>query len=443
MGMTETNKTTGEKLSVASTKTLTLKRSGVEQGVVRQSFSHGRSKAVVVEKVKRRTIGPAEAKADAGAAPDRAGVQKQSSRPAKPDGAEAAPASGSAAPKSAGVVLRPLTREEMDARATALDKAERIEVEERKARRRQSRSCSHQESRRTEGARRSGGPQNSGRRSPRARTNNQKTGRRARPEAPRRRARPGKAGQRPTHGGRGRRSAAPAPRRRRRAGADPAPAEAPAHHRREAPRPPYARHRLCGRRSTRTLQSRVPPARSAPDRPARFRTEGEDRPRSDNPRDDHRAGSGQPHVGALRRRGAHADEARPHGDQHGHDRRRHRAGRRRRARPHGAKGLRSGRGRRHVRCYGRSGEAAAARAGGHHHGPRRSRQDVAARRHPLDRGRGRRSRRHHPAYRRLSGDLAFGRPHHLHRYARPCRVHRHARARRQDHRYRGAGGGRR
>src|ERR1700741_4403849 len=65
--MTETNKNSGDKLSVSSTKTLTLKRSGVEQGVVRQSFSHGRSKSVVVEKVKRRTIGPAEPKADAGA----------------------------------------------------------------------------------------------------------------------------------------------------------------------------------------------------------------------------------------------------------------------------------------------------------------------------------------------------------------------------------------
>ena len=58
MRMTETTKNTGEKLSVTSTKTLTLKRGGVEQGVVRQSFSHGRSKAVVVEKVKRRGARP-------------------------------------------------------------------------------------------------------------------------------------------------------------------------------------------------------------------------------------------------------------------------------------------------------------------------------------------------------------------------------------------------
>ena len=40
--------------------TLHLKRP-VEQGTVRQSFSHGRSKAVVVEKVKRRMLTPAEA----------------------------------------------------------------------------------------------------------------------------------------------------------------------------------------------------------------------------------------------------------------------------------------------------------------------------------------------------------------------------------------------
>src|SRR5215813_10366456 len=68
--MTET-KNPGEKtLTVTPSKPLTLKRS-VEQGVVRQSFSHGRTKAVVVEKVKRR-VGPGEARlepAPAAAAP--------------------------------------------------------------------------------------------------------------------------------------------------------------------------------------------------------------------------------------------------------------------------------------------------------------------------------------------------------------------------------------
>ena len=47
----------------------------------------------------------------------------------------------------------------------------------------------------------------------------------------------------------------------------------------------------------------------------------------------------------------------------------------------------------------------AARAGRDRHGPRRPRQDLAARRHPLDQRGQRRSRRHHPAHRRLSGGL--------------------------------------
>src|ERR1700683_1877367 len=81
MRMAETTKNTGEKLSVTPTKTLTLKRGGVEQGVVRQSFSHGRSKAVVVEKVKRR-IGPGEARTEPVAAPDRSATPKRSVSPA-------------------------------------------------------------------------------------------------------------------------------------------------------------------------------------------------------------------------------------------------------------------------------------------------------------------------------------------------------------------------
>ena len=56
--MSET-KDSGDKTLTVAPKTLSLKRP-VEQGVVRQSFSHGRSKAVVVEKVKRRAIGPAD-----------------------------------------------------------------------------------------------------------------------------------------------------------------------------------------------------------------------------------------------------------------------------------------------------------------------------------------------------------------------------------------------
>src|SRR5271155_454588 len=62
--MSETKNPSEKTLTVTPTKTLTLKRGGVEQGMVRQSFSHGRTKAVVVEKVKRRAVGPGEGKAD-------------------------------------------------------------------------------------------------------------------------------------------------------------------------------------------------------------------------------------------------------------------------------------------------------------------------------------------------------------------------------------------
>jgi len=56
--MAESTEKTGEKkLSIASSKTLTLKPRGSETGVVRQSFSHGRTKAVVVEKVRSRAPG--------------------------------------------------------------------------------------------------------------------------------------------------------------------------------------------------------------------------------------------------------------------------------------------------------------------------------------------------------------------------------------------------
>src|SRR5579864_5172627 len=127
--MTETTKS-GDKLHVSSTKTLTLKRGGVEQGVVRQSFSHGRSKAVVVEKVKRRVAGPGEAKEPA--APDRGATPKQSATAAAAKAAASAtPAAAAAAPKTSGVVLRTLTEEERSARAQALAGAQLREHEER------------------------------------------------------------------------------------------------------------------------------------------------------------------------------------------------------------------------------------------------------------------------------------------------------------------------
>src|SRR5580704_910724 len=123
-------KNPGETLTVTPSKTLTLKRTGVEQGVVRQSFSHGRTKQVVVEKVKRRMPGPGEAKAEpapVAAAPQPRRAQMPSGRAAPGSGA---PSAGGGKPS--GVVLRTLTEEERSARAHALADAKVREAEERK-----------------------------------------------------------------------------------------------------------------------------------------------------------------------------------------------------------------------------------------------------------------------------------------------------------------------
>jgi translation initiation factor IF-2 len=131
--MTE-SKNPGEKtLTVTPTKTLTLKRS-VEQGVVRQSFSHGRTKAVVVEKVRRRSVGPGDGKtaeAAPSSAPAVSAPRRGAGRGAAPAGG-AAPTSGASSGKPAGVVLRQLTEEERTARAHALAESKVNEAEERR-----------------------------------------------------------------------------------------------------------------------------------------------------------------------------------------------------------------------------------------------------------------------------------------------------------------------
>jgi translation initiation factor IF-2 len=130
IGMAETTEKTGEKkLSVAPTKTLSLKGRGVEQGVVRQSFSHGRTKAVVVEKVKSRV--PTRTKADAPAAPVASARRPAAGKAEAP--VAAAPTPTAPAPKaSGGLVLRSLTEEEQKARVHALNDARLREAEERK-----------------------------------------------------------------------------------------------------------------------------------------------------------------------------------------------------------------------------------------------------------------------------------------------------------------------
>ncbi len=106
--------------------TLHLKRP-VEQGTVRQSFSHGRSKAVVVEKVKRRVLGPGEAQPPA--APTAPPPPKPTVSLAPGKGAPARP---SAPPPKTGVVLPTLTAEQREARAKALLGARAQEEEDRR-----------------------------------------------------------------------------------------------------------------------------------------------------------------------------------------------------------------------------------------------------------------------------------------------------------------------
>jgi translation initiation factor IF-2 len=123
-------KTPGDKTLSVPTKTLTLKPR-VETGTVRQSFSHGRTKQVVVEKRGKRRVGgdappsethaPEPAAAKVAAAPAKAPLGRPATAPA-------------AAPRNAGsgVVLRTLTEDERSARASALADARVRDIEERR-----------------------------------------------------------------------------------------------------------------------------------------------------------------------------------------------------------------------------------------------------------------------------------------------------------------------
>jgi translation initiation factor IF-2 len=132
--MSETNNSDKSVGAPPPKATLHLKRP-VEQGSVRQSFSHGRSKTVVVEKVKRRILTPGEAppagvaaRAGVPAAPLAAAPAQVAARPAP-----AAPAKPAAPPPpKTGVVLPTLTAEQREARARALIDARAHEEEDRR-----------------------------------------------------------------------------------------------------------------------------------------------------------------------------------------------------------------------------------------------------------------------------------------------------------------------
>src|SRR3982075_1789197 len=147
-------KSPGDKTLSVPTKTLTLKPR-VETGTVRQSFSHGRTKQVVVEKRGKRRVG-GDAPATETPAPEPV-VAKAA--PAKAPLARPAP---SATPRSSsGVVLLPLTEDEPTARASALADAKVRDVEERRlaeeeAKRRNSKEGIEQAEREAAEARRRG-----------------------------------------------------------------------------------------------------------------------------------------------------------------------------------------------------------------------------------------------------------------------------------------------
>jgi translation initiation factor IF-2 len=121
------SKTSGDKPLSVPSKTLTLKPR-VETGTVRQSFSHGRTKQVVVEKRGKRRV-PGEAPASETHAPEPVAAK---AAPAKAPLART-PAAPPAQPRNAsGVVLRTLTEDERSARASALADAKVRDIEERK-----------------------------------------------------------------------------------------------------------------------------------------------------------------------------------------------------------------------------------------------------------------------------------------------------------------------
>src|SRR3984893_13460549 len=141
--MVDKNTTPGDKKLSVPGKTLTLKPR-VETGTVRQSFPHGRTKQVVVEKRGKRRIG-GDAAEPAHAAPEPV-VAK-----AGPVTAQAPLRPPPAGPprNASGVVLRTLTEDEHAARVSALADARVREQEERRiaeeeARRRASREGSEQ-----------------------------------------------------------------------------------------------------------------------------------------------------------------------------------------------------------------------------------------------------------------------------------------------------------
>ena len=137
--MSETQKPEERKLSLRKPGKLEG-RKAVEAGQVRQSFSHGRSKAVTVEVKKKRSVSRAPAAKTA--APRRATKPKEAAEPVTPQveeqlvsaidvGADAAIEGSAEQPARGRIMLRDLTDDEKQARAKALEGAKQADLEAR------------------------------------------------------------------------------------------------------------------------------------------------------------------------------------------------------------------------------------------------------------------------------------------------------------------------
>ena len=123
--MSDTKSGDDKTLSVNTKKTLTLKRPGIEQGTVRQSFSHGRTKSVVVETKKRKFALPGDKPEPV------AVVQAFKPKPAVTPSAPVPETPKAPPAERSGMVLNELSTSEMEARRRALEGSKVRENEER------------------------------------------------------------------------------------------------------------------------------------------------------------------------------------------------------------------------------------------------------------------------------------------------------------------------
>jgi translation initiation factor IF-2 len=122
--MTSETNDQGDRKLGSTGRTLGVRKTTVEQGRVRQSFSHGRTKTVVVETKRKRA--PVSGRAEPMVQPEAKPVAAPATKPAPQ------PEPVAEKPVRPGVVLRTLSEDEKDARERALADARIREAEERR-----------------------------------------------------------------------------------------------------------------------------------------------------------------------------------------------------------------------------------------------------------------------------------------------------------------------